>query len=65
MVQYLLVCDNPAADGPEYVGPFCSEVEAKEYAASWIGCPAIVAEIEPPAMETTASMRRKIQAGGL
>jgi hypothetical protein len=63
MVQYLLVCDNPAADGPEYVGPFPSVEEAEEYAHKWIGCPAVVAELEPLAMETTASLRRKTEAG--
>jgi hypothetical protein len=63
MVQYLLVCDNPAADGPEYVGPFPSVEEAEAYAHEWIGCPAVVAEIEPPAMETNVSMRRRIAAG--
>ena len=63
MQSYLIVCDNPAADGPEYVGPFPSRIEAEEYAKEWIGCRTSIAEIDPPAMETRASVNRKIATG--
>lgn len=62
METCIIVTGNPV-DGSEYVGPFPNATEAAEYADQFIGCDYWIASIDPPAMETRASIERKTAAG--
>lgn len=58
----IIVTGNPAG-GAEFVGPFPSVAEASEYAERFVGCEYSIASVDPPAMETSASINRKVASG--
>lgn len=58
----IIVTGNPV-DGAEFVGPFPSVAEASEYAGRFVGCEYWIASVDPPAMETSASVNRKVASG--
>lgn len=60
----IIVTGNPI-DGAEFVGPFPSVAEASEYAERFVGCEYWIASVDPPAMETSSSVNRKVASGEL
>lgn len=60
----IIVTGNPV-DGAEFVGPFPSVAEASEYAERFVGCEYWIASVDPPAMETSSSVNRKVASGEL
>jgi hypothetical protein len=58
----IIVTGNPVG-GAEFVGPFPNVAEASEYADRFVGCDYWIANIAPPAMETSASVNRKVASG--
>jgi hypothetical protein len=62
METCIIVTGNPV-DGSEYVGPFPNATEATQYAEQFVAGGYWVANIDPPAMETRASIERKTASG--